>query len=95
MMKVDHADRLGNDKYYGYAIDLLNAMSDLHQFVFEIRTVADGQFGSRRVDGAWNGMVRYLIEGVCNRCESYDVIASLTTTRLISREILLWRLTMI
>lgn len=73
MLKVNHADRLGNDKYYGYAIDLLNAMSDLHQFVFEIRTVPDGQFGSRRVDGGWNGMVRYLIEGVCIRGQSYVV----------------------
>ncbi|XP_063992990.1 ionotropic receptor 25a [Diachasmimorpha longicaudata] len=45
------------DEWSGYCIDLLDNIRNILHFEYEIREVADGEFGSMTPDGTWNGMV--------------------------------------
>lgn len=52
----------GNDKYEGFAIDLLNSISKVAKFDFHIYTVPDGLYGVFDHDTSeWNGIVKELI----------------------------------
>ena len=62
--KVDHQSRTGNDKYEGYCVDLLEAVAGMLDFRYQLYMVPDGQFGSRKADGSWTGMVREIISAV-------------------------------
>ena len=55
----------GNDRYEGYCIDLMKELADIIGFEYEIREVADDNYGSE-VSGTkqWNGMVGELIKRV-------------------------------
>ncbi|XP_011312741.1 glutamate receptor ionotropic, kainate 2 [Fopius arisanus] len=48
------------DTWSGYCIELLQHIQKILKFEYEIREVADREFGSMRTDGTWNGMVREL-----------------------------------
>ncbi|OQR80351.1 glutamate receptor, partial [Tropilaelaps mercedesae] len=54
-------NRTGNDRFYGYAIDLIAALADLCKFNYTFYISPDRKYGSRQPDGKWNGMVGELI----------------------------------
>ena len=54
----------GNDRYEGYAVDLIKKIADMYQLNYLIQPVKDGKYGGRDANGTWNGMVGELIRGV-------------------------------
>lgn len=60
MMKEIDAD--GKTIYKGYCVDLLNALSELMHFDYEIYESPDGKYGQMSPDKSWNGVIRELIE---------------------------------
>ncbi len=51
-------------QYRGFTIDLLEKLSDLAGFSYEIYEVPDGAYGRIGPTGTWNGLVGELINGV-------------------------------
>ena len=64
MYKRDHKVRQGNDRFEGFAVDLIQEVATMLKFDYEIYLVHDGNFGSKRSDGSWNGMIGELLQGV-------------------------------
>ncbi|XP_033635922.1 glutamate receptor ionotropic, kainate 2-like [Asterias rubens] len=52
---------VGNARYYGYCIDMLESISKHVGFQYEIVEVDDNNYGSPMEDGSWNGMVGKLM----------------------------------
>ena len=48
------------------AIDLLNRISQELGFQYELYLVPDGNFGSLKSNGEWNGMIGEVLKGVRN-----------------------------
>jgi len=65
MYKRDYKVRVGNDRFEGFAVDLIREVADMLKFNYDIYLVNDGLFGSRTKDGSWNGMIGELLSGVC------------------------------
>jgi len=57
--------RRPNDEFVGFIPDLLEHLSRLVGFNYEIRLVSDGMYGTRMADGTWNGMIGELTRRVC------------------------------
>lgn len=53
---------LGQTKRYkGFSIDVLDALSRILGFKYDIYQVEDGKYGSQLPNGSWNGMIGELI----------------------------------
>lgn len=53
------------EKYEGFIIDLLNDLSAMVDFRYDIVLVPDNNYGAKNdSSGEWNGMVREVMEGV-------------------------------
>ncbi|KAG8176522.1 hypothetical protein JTE90_018995, partial [Oedothorax gibbosus] len=63
MLKENHAELEGNDKYEGYCVDLLREIADVLGFKFRIKQVDDHKYGEKNDQGEWNGMIKELIDG--------------------------------
>ncbi|GFO15986.1 glutamate receptor ionotropic, kainate 3-like protein [Plakobranchus ocellatus] len=63
MFKKDHQFRKGNDRFEGYSVDLLDEISQMLNFEYELYLVHDGKFGSQLPSGEWNGMIGELLAG--------------------------------
>ncbi|KAK3100557.1 hypothetical protein FSP39_021745 [Pinctada imbricata] len=63
MKKRDADTRLGNDRFEGFAVDLITEVARMQDFDFEIYLVNDGKFGSKLPNGEWNGMIGELLAG--------------------------------
>lgn len=68
--KPDYLNRTGNDRFEGYCIDLLDQISEILGFNYEIVPVKGDLYGSLK-NGEWNGMIRELIDhkadiGICD-----------------------------
>lgn len=63
MMKRDWINRNGNDRFQGFAVDLIELVAKKLKFDYEIYLVHDGNFGSRQPNGEWNGMIGELLAG--------------------------------
>ncbi|XP_028969014.1 glutamate receptor ionotropic, kainate 2-like [Galendromus occidentalis] len=55
-------NRTGNNRYYGYAIDLIKELAAVCKFNYTFYISPDSKYGSRQPDGKWNGMVGELIQ---------------------------------
>lgn len=64
MLHPPSENRTGNDRFYGYAIDLIAALASLYKFNYTFYISPDRKYGSRQPDGKWNGMVGELIQRV-------------------------------
>ena len=64
MYKRDHKVRAGNDRFEGFAVDLIAEVAKMLNFDYDIYLVHDGKFGSKMADGNWNGMIGELLAGV-------------------------------
>jgi len=57
--------RKGNDRYQGYCVELAEKIfKDRLNLLYELRIVGDGKYGSKELDGKWNGMIGELTRGV-------------------------------
>ncbi|XP_014670699.1 PREDICTED: LOW QUALITY PROTEIN: glutamate receptor 3-like [Priapulus caudatus] len=53
----------GNERYQGYCADLAEMIANKVQFKYEIRLVADNQYGTEMENGEWNAWSRELRNG--------------------------------
>ncbi|GFO15988.1 glutamate receptor 8 [Plakobranchus ocellatus] len=63
MLKKDQEGKKGNDRFYGYSVDLLDEIAQMLDFEYELYLVQDGKFGREQTSGKWNGVVGELIAG--------------------------------
>ncbi|CAG5131286.1 unnamed protein product, partial [Candidula unifasciata] len=63
MKRRDHMLRRGNDRFEGFAVDLIDDIAKMLEFDYEIYLVHDGKFGSKLPNGEWNGMIGELLSG--------------------------------
>jgi len=67
MVNPDHNGTSGStsrQQFIGYIPDLLQELSHIIHYEYDIRPVHDASFGHRRLDGTWDGMVGQLVDGV-------------------------------
>ncbi|XP_072753212.1 ionotropic receptor 25a isoform X2 [Anoplolepis gracilipes] len=50
------------DHWYGFCIDLLDAIRETVPFEYEVREVEDHQYGSLNENGSWDGMIKELLD---------------------------------
>ena len=55
---------VGNRRFAGFAVDLIQKVSELLEFEYELYPVPDGNFGSKLESGEWNGMIGQVLNGV-------------------------------
>lgn len=77
MKKSDEAKRLGNDKYEGYCIELIEKLATMLNFQYEFKLQRDAKYGSPINAGKtiWNGML-----GEINKGEGDLAVTDLTMT---------------
>ncbi|XP_053125801.1 glutamate receptor ionotropic, kainate 4 isoform X2 [Hemicordylus capensis] len=61
MLKGNHQELEGNDRYEGFCVDMLNELSEILHFNYKIHLVGDGVYGVPEANGTWTGMVGELI----------------------------------
>ncbi|CAL1539084.1 unnamed protein product [Lymnaea stagnalis] len=63
MLKRDHMLLRGNNRFEGFAVELIKDISKMLEFDYEIYLVNDGKFGNKMANGEWNGMIGELLAG--------------------------------
>lgn len=67
MLRQNHQQLEGNERYEGFCVDMLRELADILKFKYRIRLVGDGLYGVPGTNGSWTGMVGELISRVrCN-----------------------------
>lgn len=66
MLKGNHQEMEGNDRYEGFCVDMLKELAEILRFNYRIRLVGDGVYGVPEANGTWTGMVGELITRVRN-----------------------------
>ncbi|XP_051521209.1 glutamate receptor ionotropic, kainate 4-like isoform X1 [Myxocyprinus asiaticus] len=61
MLRTNHQELEGNDRYEGFCVDMLKELADILKFKYRIRLVGDGVYGVPGANGTWTGMVGELI----------------------------------
>ncbi|XP_036210244.1 glutamate receptor ionotropic, kainate 4 isoform X1 [Myotis myotis] len=61
MLKGNHQEMEGNDRYEGFCVDMLKELAEILRFNYRIRLVGDGVYGVPEANGTWTGMVGELI----------------------------------
>uniref|UniRef100_A0A8D3AYX6 Glutamate receptor n=1 Tax=Scophthalmus maximus TaxID=52904 RepID=A0A8D3AYX6_SCOMX len=61
MLRHNHQELDGNDRYEGFCVDMLKELADILKFKYRIRLVGDGLYGVPGANGTWTGMVGELI----------------------------------
>lgn len=65
MFKESSSIMIGNDRYEGFAIDIIQEMSKMLGFNYTFEVQTDGIYGSfNNVTKKWNGMLGKIIAGV-------------------------------
>lgn len=54
----------GNNRFEGFAVELIADIAEMLDFEYEIYLVNDGKFGNKLPNGEWNGMIGELLAGV-------------------------------
>ncbi|XP_057409849.1 glutamate receptor ionotropic, kainate 4 isoform X2 [Balaenoptera acutorostrata] len=62
MLKGNHQEMEGNDRYEGFCVDMLKELAEILRFNYKIRLVGDGVYGVPEANGTWTGMVGELID---------------------------------
>uniref|UniRef100_A0A8C1HEW8 Glutamate receptor n=1 Tax=Cyprinus carpio carpio TaxID=630221 RepID=A0A8C1HEW8_CYPCA len=61
MLRANHQEHEGNERYEGFCVDMLKELADILKFKYRIRLVGDGVYGVSGTNGTWTGMVGELI----------------------------------
>lgn len=65
MLKKNHEQLVGNDKYEGYIVELAAEIAKHVGYQYKLKLVSDGKYGAKDTDTKmWNGMVGELVYGV-------------------------------
>ncbi|XP_026879870.2 glutamate receptor 1a isoform X1 [Electrophorus electricus] len=83
MLKKNHEQLVGNDKYEGYCVELAAEIAKHVGYQYKLKIVADGKYGARDPDTKmWNGMVGELVYGKA------DVAVAPLTITLVREEVI-------
>jgi len=64
MLKSDASNRLGNDRFEGYIVDLLKELSEKLQCQFYVKLSSDGRYGTYdNATNSWTGMIGEVMSG--------------------------------
>lgn len=65
MLKKNHEQLVGNDRYEGYIVELAAEIAKHVGYQYKLKIVSDGKYGARDPESKmWNGMVGELVYGV-------------------------------
>lgn len=73
MLKGNHQELDGNDRYEGFCVDMLKELADILRFNYKIHLVGDGVYGVPEANGTWTGMVGELIARVSKPANAKDL----------------------
>ncbi|XP_065292905.2 glutamate receptor ionotropic, kainate 2-like isoform X1 [Dermacentor albipictus] len=62
MLHPEGSNMTGNDRFYGYCIDLIKMLAREIGFKYEFYLTADGAYGKPQANNEWNGMIRELLD---------------------------------
>ncbi|XP_055015079.1 glutamate receptor 1a isoform X4 [Boleophthalmus pectinirostris] len=83
MLKKNHEQLVGNDKYEGYIVELAAEIAKHVGYQYKLKIVSDGKYGARDPDSKmWNGMVGELVYGKA------DVAVAPLTITLVREEVI-------
>ncbi|XP_034453901.1 LOW QUALITY PROTEIN: glutamate receptor 1a [Hippoglossus hippoglossus] len=83
MLKKNHEQLVGNDKYEGYIVELAAEIAKHVGYQYKLKVVSDGKYGARDPDTKmWNGMVGELVYGKA------DVAVAPLTITLVREEVI-------
>ncbi|KAK5897361.1 hypothetical protein CesoFtcFv8_010430 [Champsocephalus esox] len=83
MMKKNHEQLVGNDKYEGYIVELAAEIAKHVGYQYKLKVVSDGKYGARDPENKmWNGMVGELVYGKA------DVAVAPLTITLVREEVI-------
>uniref|UniRef100_A0A8C9TD14 Glutamate receptor n=1 Tax=Scleropages formosus TaxID=113540 RepID=A0A8C9TD14_SCLFO len=83
MLKKNHEQFVGNDKYEGYCVELAAEIAKHVGYNYKLEIVRDGKYGARDPDTKmWNGMVGELVYGKA------DVAVAPLTITLVREEVI-------
>ena len=57
MLKESANQRLGNEQFEGFCVDLIGELSNIMGFRYKFKLVSDGAYGIKDENGEWNGMI--------------------------------------
>lgn len=68
MLKALPETKTGNDRFEGFAIDLIIELSQILGFNYEFKLQEDKHYGKciNEITNEWNGMINEVISGVRN-----------------------------
>ncbi|KAI4874382.1 hypothetical protein NFI96_001119 [Prochilodus magdalenae] len=83
MLKKNHEQFVGNDKYEGYCVELAAEIAKHVGYSYRLELVGDGKYGTRDPESKmWNGMVGELVYGKA------DVAVAPLTITLVREEVI-------
>ncbi|XP_077089376.1 glutamate receptor 1b isoform X2 [Siphateles boraxobius] len=83
MLKKNHEQLVGNDKYEGYCVELAAEIAKHVGYSYRLELVGDGKYGARDAETLmWNGMVGELVYGKA------DVAVAPLTITLVREEVI-------
>ncbi|XP_066501225.1 glutamate receptor 1b isoform X4 [Hoplias malabaricus] len=83
MLKKNHEQFVGNDKYEGYCVELAAEIAKHVGYSYRLELVGDGKYGARDSESKmWNGMVGELVYGKA------DVAVAPLTITLVREEVI-------
>ncbi|XP_041800324.1 glutamate receptor 1a isoform X2 [Chelmon rostratus] len=83
MLKKNHDQLVGNDKYEGYIVELAAEIAKHVGYQYKLKIVSDGKYGARDPETKmWNGMVGELVYGKA------DVAVAPLTITLVREEVI-------
>uniref|UniRef100_A0A8C6TCS9 Glutamate receptor, ionotropic, AMPA 1a n=1 Tax=Neogobius melanostomus TaxID=47308 RepID=A0A8C6TCS9_9GOBI len=83
MLKKNHEQLVGNDKYEGYIVELAAEIAKHVGYQYKLKIVSDGKYGARDPESKmWNGMVGELVYGKA------DVAVAPLTITLVREEVI-------
>uniref|UniRef100_A0A4W5QNA9 Glutamate receptor n=1 Tax=Hucho hucho TaxID=62062 RepID=A0A4W5QNA9_9TELE len=83
MLKKNHEQLMGNDKYEGYCVELAAEIAKHVGYTYKLEVVNDGKYGARDAESKmWNGMVGELVYGKA------DVAVAPLTITLVREEVI-------
>lgn len=80
MMMHTSKNYTGNNRFFGFCVDILERISRDVGFNYLLDLVPDRKYGVRNPDtGEWNGMVQQLVSHVC--CVLITISVSVSTSQ--------------
>lgn len=64
MLKENGEDSDGVQRFEGFCVALLDKLSELLKFKYQLHLVEDGRYGTEPEPGRWTGMIGELVDGV-------------------------------